>query len=179
MLKTITRLACLSGLALSGTIFADGMQGTTQTQGPEVYSGGFTIGTELSNSATGTEPFLTFGYFDQDFLFDVGFNYLNISSTPELDDNNLASFHAHLGLRNQLSGNLFFTYGIHSGVTVGESGDQSTPYSVAAFIGLDLQVAKHFLISTKINPYEYSHVSDDVNYNQVFRASSISLSYVF
>ncbi len=50
-------------------------------------------------------------------------------------------------------------------------------YSVGAFVGLDLQMTRHFLISAKINPYLFE--SFETKSNEVFSSGSINLAYVF
>ena len=178
MLKKIAKLACLSCIALSGTLVADQSMQTSGAQGPEIYDGGFTLGSNLETSGSGSAAFLTLGYIDHYFLFDVGFNY---GSHNESGPNeNHFGFKSHLGLRNQLYQNLFITYGVTGFVaTTGNDSDAKTPYSIGAFTGLDLQVSKHFLISAKIDPYKYQSTEAGETFNNVFRTASIGLSYVF
>lgn len=187
MLKKIAKLVCLSCVALSGTLSADqtmsGSNGPNGSKpGPEMYDGGFTLGASLNSAAGGTNPFLTLGYIGDMFLFDVGVNFTNYNFDKKGHDNNsknYGEFMGHFGLRNQLSGNLYFTYGVTGSVVAGDFNDNGRPYSVGAFTGLDFQAMKHFLISVKINPYNYQRPSNDVHYNEVFSSYSVNLAYVF
>ena len=174
MLKKIAKLACLGCCVLSANLVAD-----EKKDGPEIYSGGFTLGTTLSNaSSVGTNHFFTLGYFDDYFLFDVGFNFTNLQKESE-DQKNYAQFMGHLGLRDQLFQNLYVTYGVTGSVVAGNLSDNSTPYSVGVFTGLDWQPMRHFLISAKINPYNYDRPGDNARSNEVFESGSIGFSYVF
>ena len=183
MFKKITKLACLSCVAFSASLIADNnmnsSNNTSSNDGVEIFDGGFTLGTSVNYSTTGISPFLTFGYINDWFLFDAGFNFNNISLDDDDDSRNYAEFMGHLGMRAQAYGNLYVTFGATGGTVAGKVNDHSRPWNVGAFIGLDLQATKHFLISAKINPYTYQHVATDFNVNEVFSAGSLNFSYVF
>ncbi len=186
MLKKFAKLVCLSCFALSGTLVADQqMQGSgaqgSGTQGAEIYEGGFTLGLEAAVTDHDVHPYLVLGYISDFFLFDIGFNFVNHNyNNDDNNDQNYAHFNSHLGLRNQVYNNLYVTYGVDGSVVAGDfnNGD-NRPWTVGAFVGLDLQITKHFLLSGKIDPYKYSHVGENHNDNLVFADTSISLSYVF
>lgn len=183
MFKKITKLACLSCVALSASLIADNNMNSANNNnnndGVEIFDGGFILGTSVNYSVGRIAPFLTVGYISDWFLVDAGFNFNNASINDD-DNHNYAEFMGHLGLRAQTYRNLYFTFGATGGVVAGTnvSGD-NRPWNVGAFIGLDLQATKHFLISAKINPYTYQHVATNVNENEVFSAGSLNFSYVF
>ncbi len=176
MLKKITKLVCFSFLALTASLSADGTT-DEKIESTEIYSGGFTVGSSLNTATSGTKTFLTVGYINQCFLFDVGFNYNFIDARYE--NASFANFMGHLGLRNQLFQNLFVTYGITGSVVAGDFWDSGLPYSVGAFTGLDLQITRHILLSAKVNPYVFEHVGFKVNSSVVFGSGSVAVSYVF
>lgn len=182
MLKKITKLVLFSCIASSATLMADGNMGGS-SNGPEIYAGGCTLGASVNTSAGSTNPFLTLGYIGDYFLFDVGFNFTNYVSNGSSHSHfnkNYGQFMGHLGLRNQLFQNVYITYGATGSVVAGDFADSvGRPYSVGAFTGLDFQATRHFLISVKINPYNYQRPSNDVHFNEVFSSSSINLAYVF
>ncbi len=174
MVKKFAKIICSTFVALSATALnADG-----QIETSTLYNGGFTLGLTLNATSLGaTEPYLTFGYINNCFLVDVGFNYKYLN----FDDyhKSISPIVGHLGLRNRVFQNLFVTYGVSGDVLVGRWFDGEHPYSVGAFTGLDLQITRHFLLSAKINPYNFQHLVDGVNFNEVFASGSIGLSYVF
>lgn len=186
MLKKIAKLACLTCFALSGTLTADQQMQGSAAQGPEIYDGGVTLGLEMGVTTHGTVPLLTFGYINDFFLFDIGFNFSNHKDKNDTNKNheNYADFKSHLGLRNQVYNNLYVTYGVVGAVKAGNfnsdnDSNYQRPWSLGAFTGLDLQITKHFLLSGKIDPYKYQRNSDGGNENLVFASTSITLSYVF
>lgn len=188
MLKKITQLACLGCLMMSAAAFADDSMSmnsrSSNGQGPEIYEGGVTLGTTFkTDSSNGIATFLTLGYINDCFLIDVGGNFTNWSlgsGSNSSDNKNFSDLMGHLGLRNQVYQNLYVTYGAEGSVLVGNVGSgDSRPWSVGGFLGLDLQITKHFLLSSKLNVYEYRHVTTDVNTNNVFSAASFGFSYVF
>lgn len=182
MLKKITKLACLTCFALSGSLIADQQMQQLETQEsemqtPKMFNGGFTVGTALHTSAAGSSSNINVGYINNWFLFDVGFNYLKqIDSSSNQNEFNFAS---HLGLRNRLYRNLFMTYGAYGSVATRSHSQAKIPFAAGPFVGLDLQVARHFLISAKTGPYVYQRTGDGAKYNEVFTATSFNLAYVF
>lgn len=82
-------------------------------------------------------------------------------------------------MRNQLYKNLFFTYGVFGSVATVSQSEAKNPYAVGPFIGLDLQVTRHFLISGKTGLYVYQRTGDGSTYNEVFKAKSVNFAYVF
>ncbi len=181
MLKKITKLACLGCMALSAAVMADNgtnMNMGSKDMGPEIYDGGFTLGTSFNVSRGYTTPFLTLGYIGEWFLIDVGGNFTNWSVSSE-DGHNFGDLMGHLGFRAQTYQNLYFTFGATGSVVLGSDDDHGRPWSVGAFVGLDLQITKHFLLSTKINAYNFDRPATDVHFNEVFSSGSINLAYVF
>lgn len=144
---------------------------------PEIYCGGWNIGATVSNASGDVEHFITIGYFNNYFLADFGVNFERLEGSS-LGDVNLFAFSGHLGLRHRISNNLFFTYG-----AMGVAENKAIPqvqYTVGAFIGLDLQIFRHFLLSGKINPFAYEQLSrEGRNTYQVFESGSLNWAYVF
>lgn len=143
----------------------------------ELYPGGFTLGLTWSHEDGGWENFLTWGYIGKRFMFNLGANYERWHIASNNRKANTFTFLGQLGLRNRLHNNLFISYGA-SGVV--ESRElPKRRYGVGAFLGLDLQITRHFLLSGKIDPFCFAHQQNGNKFYQVFEAGSLSLAYVF
>lgn len=153
-------------------------------QKPEknLFCGGFFTGIVLNQTQI-TDNLLVAGFIGEKVLFDVAANYrdLDLSRRKNFSNRNNYSRNftllTHLGGRNRLHQNLFATYGLK-----GQCATQATPllrWSAAFFLGLDLQITRHFLLSTKIDPFCYIHSHLGSRFYQSFGTGSIMSAYVF
>lgn len=190
-MNNFAKLVCLSGIALSAALVADGCEPKPKPPScgcvnPEdknpMYCGGFTLGSITRVSHGDATEYFAFGYIDDMFTFDVGASYLHSKvedeSTETTVKSNNGNLIADLGLRENLYQNLYATYGVEGTVTVGKVPD-GRPWSVGVFVGLDLQITRHFLLSGKILPFNYDHPGDDSKFYSVFDTGTIELAYVF
>lgn len=123
------------GLALS--VASLGITGAFADECDPCYCGGFTVGMEMAHLHHETMMFLTVGYIDECFLFDIGGNYQHWgrdhSSSSSSDSEffgfdgcggftghersrNIGYFLGHLGLRAQVYQDIYFTYGVQGSV---------------------------------------------------------------
>ncbi len=177
MFKKIGILTSVSLIAFSA-LTADQMDSgkSNKNMDMNMFDGGWTMGPMMNVSPTGTEEFISVGYIDDMFLVDVGANYNHFKFHSH--KTNQAMFLAHLGLRERLYQNLFVTYGAVGGITAGKVEDER-PWSAGAFVGFDLQIVRHFLISAKINAFNYERTVNDSKNYEVFSSGTLALSYVF
>lgn len=153
------------------------MQVNSDDQGskqPELYPAAFTLGITTSNEL-GLQNFLTWGYINNCFMFNFGANYGRFHTLHA--KNSLFGFMGQLGLRTRLHQNLLITYGLSA---LSES--KKAPklgYAVGAFVGLDLQIVRHFLLSGKIDPLCFTRLPSGSKAYRAFQVGSLSLSYVF
>ncbi len=131
-----------------------------------LYSGGFVIGPGFNTLDSLMS--VVVGYYGPSWIIDVGANYSFEEGYHESD------LFGHLGLRNRLRQNLFISYGFMGFGDIGHS-----PWSVGIFTGLEYQISKHFLISGKIYPYNYTKDTWFQAKNNIFSDGTIGLFYVF
>jgi hypothetical protein len=191
MFKKTVIFSCLSLISLSSLISAD--ESISPKESAEIYSGGWTLGVMNDISFGNSRSFLTFGYINKCFLFDLGFNY-DQGHLKKYDDVvskwKILTLQSPLGLRNRIYKNLYVTYGITGSAPAGsvtlKNGYQidDLVWTAGVFTGLDFQITRHFLLSAKISPYLYETTdlaSSDrkSSRNIIFGSSSIGLAYVF
>ena len=184
-MNNFAKLVCLSGIALSATLVADSCEPKPKPPvcgcvSPEdknpVYCGGFTLGSITRVTHSSAAEYFAFGYIDDMFTFDVGASYLHTKNNNV--KTNTGNLIADLGLRESLYQNLYATYGLQGTVTVGKA-PNGRPWSVGFFVGLDLQITRHFLLSGKILPFNYDHPANHSKLYSVFDTGTIELAYVF
>ena len=145
---------------------------------PPCYPGGFTLGITSMTTFFNDFYFLTFGYFDDLFLFDLGAAFEHINYKPP--SVNFLILESHFGMRTRLYQNLFVNYGL-VGSFAPVSTHQNSPnlYSIGCFTGLDFQALRHWLFSVKIHPFYFAKDSQHIKIYRVFMNGSFSVSYVF
>lgn len=142
------------------------------------YSGGFTLGVMSQMAVADFENYLTFGYFNDWFLIDFGANYEYLDFRTIGVTSSVGQFMGHLGLRNRLSENLFFIYGV-TGLGEASKKAPSRQWGAGCFTGLDLQIVRHFLLSVKIYPFIFEHTFETNRKYEVFESGDFTCSYVF
>lgn len=128
----------------------------------------------------GSDYSLLVGYYGPCILADIGwgFEHTNVNATGT--SFNINEIRAHLGLRKHIWHHLFVTggalgsYGIRSVTTA----TRIDPYAVGAFVGLDYQPLRHFLLSFKLAPYVYSRDFNRNTSSRVFSEGSITFAYI-
>jgi len=137
---------------------------------PEGFSGGAVAGAGITTLNPRPTALAQVGYYDTCWMFDVGANFSHASGR-----NHFTYLLGHLGARNRVcqGQNLFVSYGVMGEGAVGPH--VKNAWGVGAFVGLDYQLARHFLLTGKVYPYNYAERS----HNSVFANGTISLFYVF
>lgn len=146
----------------------------------QLYCGGFWVGLNYG-SYSGDDWAIMAGWNTTWFLADIGYSYERTNVHSSDTAFHLHEVRGHLGSRCRLCcSNLFVTYG-----ALGSYGYRSTtsdtrtiPYEIGAFVGLDYQPIRHFLISGKIAPYVYERSFNRNTNRRVVAEGSLTLAYV-
>jgi hypothetical protein len=152
------------------------------------YSGGYYLGVGSGQMIHAMEGKIIGGYCNDHFLAEIGYSYTKFELDPRFTiAYTTNSLSGKLGLRNRIrETNIFLCYGVAGdyGFLSNEKDNiglqLQTPFGVGGFIGLDLHVNEHYLLSAKSNFYSYTQTTfkDGVKH-QAFGTQSISFSYVF
>jgi hypothetical protein len=166
-ITAVSFFMCASALCADGN---DMRNKDMKTQDPMHYTGGFTLGMNLS-TLDGTGAGMNLGYYGSCWLVDVSANYSHLH-----EKTNFTNVTGHLGLRSRLHNNLFFDYGAMGyGGFVDSHGHSDNTWGVGAFFGFSYQLSRNFLIAGKTYPYNYRHSK----INQVFANGTLAFLYVF
>lgn len=147
----------------------------------EMYCGGWIIGFNHAGYVE-SDWNLMIGYYGEHFLFDIGYGFDRIKLYWTGDEYDLHEINGHLGVRSRVGcENLFFTFGLLGAYRFRNDPPSMTddPFEVGAFLGLDYQLSRHFLISGKIAPYAFERLLSKDEIHHVFTEGSISFAYVF
>lgn len=164
VISTMASLMCLSGISA----FAD-----APAISSDMYTDRGVLGFSTTTLLGDPEALLSFGYYAQDWMVDVGANFEGFYSPKR----NVITTLGHLGLRNNLADSLFVSYGI-MGLCNFVVDHEIHRWSAGAFAGLDYQFSKYFMLTGKVYPYNYEHYRGDHKHN-VFANATLSLFYMF
>lgn len=142
------------------------------------YQGGFTTGFMVVTNPTDTEAYLSWGYFNDCFLFNFGVNAEHQRYAAINDTHTIVDIRAELGGRARLFRNLFVTYGALGSVS-NKNDTSHRPWGAGVFSGLDLQITRHFLLSAKLAPFEYQQAWNGNKIISFFETASVGFSYVY